>query len=81
MPDPAIDIAAAELLARLFPDARPNEGMTAWESTPEATKDALRTIVRQAPTLGDMADVMRDWQRRGVTRESAMYSFDQVWPL
>lgn len=43
-PMSALDAAAERVLARLFPLARPNEGQTAWESTPEDTKQTLRAV-------------------------------------
>lgn len=37
------------------------------------------TQVDQAPTLGEMADVMRDWQARGITLASVRYATTKVF--
>lgn len=41
--------------------------------------DDRSTQVDQAPTLGEMADVMRDWQARGVTLASVRYVIPKVF--
>ncbi|QNL30049.1 hypothetical protein SEA_RUDY_79 [Microbacterium phage Rudy] len=41
--------------------------------------DDRSTQVDQAPTLGEMAEVMRGWQARGVTLASARYVIDKVF--
>lgn len=40
-----LDPHAEELLAKLFPDAIPNDGMTAWESVADDVKETLRKLV------------------------------------
>lgn len=37
------------------------------------------TQVDQAPTLGEMAEVMREWQAKGVTLASVRYVIGQVF--
>lgn len=34
----------------------------------------------EPPTLGDLADNLRKWQRQGVTSESLQYAASRVWP-
>lgn len=41
--------------------------------------DDRSTQVDQAPTLGEMADVMREWQARGVTLASVRYVIPKVF--
>ncbi|UVG35436.1 hypothetical protein SEA_ZAGIE_83 [Microbacterium phage Zagie] len=41
--------------------------------------DDRSTRVDQAPTLGEMAEVMRGWQARGVTLASVRYSLSRVY--
>lgn len=48
-----------------------------WQDAPRP--EDRSTQVDQTPTLGEMAEVMRNWQERGVTLASVRYVIGQVF--
>lgn len=72
MTDITVEDELVEMMAIPF-----SQRDTAWT---ERVGDLIAKLPVRTPTLGEMADVMRDWKARGVGLESVQWvATEQVW--